>query len=522
MANRKKAAALVLSLCMLWGCTASPKQEQPTEPPRETRPVAQEFAPRDQSFGLCYQADAGFNPYTCTRLANRPVLSLLYQGLFFVSSEYRAEPVLCKTYSCSDDLKTYVFTLEDATFSDGSPLGVQDVIASLQAAMGSPVYGNRLRHVKELSATAEGALKITLDTAYENLPLLLDIPVVRAQDVESDRPLGTGPYTLEGAGTLHLALRGNRWSEYPPAVEYASIELSATRTPADIRDEFEFGQTDLVCADPGAVSYVEYRCDYELWDCATGIMLYLGVNAQDGCALNSGTVRAALTRALDRSALTAVYQGFAEETCLPVSPSSDFYDSTLAARYGYDPQVFTAALTEAGMRGTQVTLLVNGDNPTRVEVANILASQLNACGLTVTVDAPQGDSYKKALRSGAFDLYLGEVRLSPNFDLSVFYRENGALNYGGIADATINDLCALALENSGNYYDLFEAVLADGQLCPLLFRTYAVYASRGTATGLLPGLDNVFHTSNARQLSDARTEWVEPNIPDPTDATQAP
>lgn len=516
---KKKTAALLLCLTTLWGCSA-PVGQTPseTEPSQQTRPIAQEFAPRDESFGMTCQPDAGFNPYTCTRLVNRTVFSLLYQGLFCVNSQYRAEPVLCRTYSCSDDLKTYVFTLMDATFSDGSRLTAQDVLASLQAAVDSPMYGNRLRHVKEMKVNADGDLVITLDTAYENLPVLLDIPIVRAQDVEAERPLGTGPYTLEGTGTLRLDRRDNWWSEYPAAVDFETIELSSTQTPAQIRDEFEFGLTDLVCADPGAASYVEYRCDYELWDCATGIMLYLGVHAESETVLDYDTIRAALTHAIDRSELVAIYKGFAEEAYLPASPSADCYSSVQANAYGYDPEIFKAAVNDAAPRNTELTLLVNGDNSTRVEAAYAIADQLNQCGLTVTVEAPDEESYRKALREDAFDFYLGEVRLSPNFDLSCFYQERGYLNYGLIADGAIDDLCTLALENSGNYYDLFEAVMADGQLCPLLFRTYAVFASRGTVTGLLPGLDSVFHGSNTRQLSDAKAEWPEPS-PDPTDGT---
>lgn len=168
-----------------------------------------------KSFGLTYQPEAGCNPYTCTRLANRPLISLMYQGLFSVTSQYRAEPVLCKRYSCTSDRKTYRFQLAEATFSDGSPLTAQDVAASLEAAKGSPVYGDRLRHVTKI--TPEGdQVTLTLDTPYDNLPVLLDIPIVRSGDVEAKEPLGTGPYAMDAGGTA-LNRRRDWWSEYPPA-----------------------------------------------------------------------------------------------------------------------------------------------------------------------------------------------------------------------------------------------------------------------------------------------------------------
>lgn len=142
---------------------------------------------RVRSFGLSYQPEAGCNPYTCTRLTNRPLLSLMYQGLFSVTSQYRAEPVLCQSYSCTSDLKTYRFRLVAATFSDGSALTGQDVVASLEAAKGSPVYGDRLRHVTGMTADGD-VVTLSLDTPYENLPVLLDIPIVRAGDVGTEVP----------------------------------------------------------------------------------------------------------------------------------------------------------------------------------------------------------------------------------------------------------------------------------------------------------------------------------------------
>ena len=151
------------------------------------------------------------------------------------------------------------------------------------------------------------------------------------------------------------------------------------------------------------------------------------------------------------------------------------------------------------------------DNPLRVTAAQSVADSLTACGLQVTVRALDREPYTQALQTGDFDFYLGEVRLSPNFDLSPFFREGGALSYGSVSDEALDALCRKALENSGNYYELHQAVMDSGQLCPLLFRTYAVFATRGMVSDLLPGLDAVFHTANSRQLADARVDWEGPD-----------
>ena len=88
-------------------------------------------------------------------------------------------------------------------------------------------------------------------------------------------------------------------------------------------------------------------------------------------------------------------------------------------------------------------------------------------------------------------------------DLTPFFSANGALNYGGIDDIGVYTLCLQALENQGNYYTLHQRVMEDGYLCPILFRSYAVYASRGLLTELQPARDNLFCYSIGRTITDA-------------------
>lgn len=518
MKKNKILLAVVLCLSLLLGCAPGGTDPQTTEP---TEPEESQSTEESRPFGLCYQADGGFNPYTTTRLINRPVLSLVYQGLFVTNSQYRAEPVLCKSFAHTDDLKTYRFLLENATFSDGSPLEAGDVVASLKAATGSAVYGNRLRLVTGITALGPQELEITLSTACESLPQLLDIPIVRQEDVAASFPLGTGAYYLAQGTGLFLQRRSDWWSDYEPPVSDPRIMLLETIMPGDVRDEFEFGATDLVCADPASDSYVDYRCDYELWDCSTGIMVYLGCNVDKG-AFSNAILRSALTYALDRDAITALYKGFGRKALLPADPAADCYDTVLASKYDLDIEKFQNALVESRQSGRSVRILVNKDSDLRVAAAGLIADQLTALGMAARVEAKGLEEFRRALRDGEYELFLGELRLSPNFDLATFFLSNGAACYGGMNSGNLMKLNTMAMENSGNYYDLFKGVMDDGRLCPLLFRTYAVFTTRGVIPELSPALDCVFHSTNTRQLSDALVSWEilagpAPAEPEPTE-----
>ena len=138
----------------------------------------------------------------------------------------------------------------------------------------------------------------------------------------------------------------------------------------------------------------------------------------------------------------------------------------------------------------------------RTRAARAIAEMLNACGLKATTSELSGDAYTKALTKGNYDLHLGQTTLSANMDLSAFYSGTGALNFSGLSDAAILMVCQEALANSGNYYTLHQMVMDDAMLCPILFRSYAIYTERGLFDELNPSKDNLFFYHLGKTLED--------------------
>ena len=91
---------------------------QATEEAISTEPGESEAGTQD--FTMAYYEQDGFNPYLCSGYTNRLFFSLIYQGLFSVGRDYHVEPMLCRSYSVSSDMRRFTFYLERATFSDGS------------------------------------------------------------------------------------------------------------------------------------------------------------------------------------------------------------------------------------------------------------------------------------------------------------------------------------------------------------------------------------------------------------------
>ena len=499
-----------LLLCLFAGCgRASTGDHTPTgdglswdetTTPSNDDPIDDQV----QELTLTYYEEHTMNPYQCTEYTNQALFSLLYQGLFVVDRNYNVSPLLCKNYKVSNGNSTYTFYPEAATFSDGSVLTAEDVAASLKAAKSSNIYKGRFHLVTSISVSSDGGVVVKLKTPYENFPLLLDLPIIKASEINSDRPLGTGPYKFEETpGGMQLRKRTDWWCSANLVVTAPYISLVKAKSTTQIRDEFQFGDVDMVYADPGSDSYADFRCDYELWDSENGIFLYLACSSKSAVFSNKA-VRTALTHAINRELLAdTYYRGFARAATLPASPLFPHYNTSLAEQYGYDAAKFTSVLEEQKLTGSTVVLLVNKDDSLRLRAARAIGEMLTQCGLVVKMKELNTSSYLSALKSQNYDLYFGQTKLSANMDLSAFFSTSGTLNYGGISNTSAYMLSLEALANTGNYYSLHKTVMDNGLLCPVLFRSYAVYTNRGVLSGMTPARDNVFYYTIGKSMADA-------------------
>ena len=508
----KRILSLILACLLVLGCfTGCQNDESAYEPTGDALVMEGDtniLSPVDNTvkeLKLTYYASKTMNPLLSADFTNRVLFSLIYQGLFCVDRNYNAEPMLCKTYSISQDMKTHVFYLEDARFSDGTAVTNADVVSTYIAARENGYYTGRFTHIKEITATADNSVTITVDTPMENLAILLDIPILKGDQLALEHPLGSGPYVWDGTGGNPVLRRqDNWWCDVTTMINAPAISLVKAESNPQIRDEFEFNGLNLVCANPGSDKYADYRCDYELWDCENGEFLYLLCNTNSEVFSNVN-VRSALTYAIDRETIAENYRGFAQPASLPASPSSPYYSQIQAEKYAYDGGVkFNQAVSDAYMVGKPIIFLVNSDDTMRARIARTITQSLTAAGFVVELRELGGKTYRNAVSRKEFDLLLGQTRLSPNMDLSAFYANRGSLNQAGTADVAIYALCLEALANHGNYYTLYQSVMEDGRVCPILFSSYAVYATRGLMTGLAPARDNIFFYSLGKTMESAR------------------
>ena len=404
--------------------------------------------------------------------------------------------------------------------SDLAKVTASDVVASYKQAMENDYYKYRFyKHLLEVKETEDGGILFQMDTAYQNLALLLDVPIVKASEVANltEAPAGSGPYVfVESSGGAVLQRNPNWWcGDLKIPARDNTINLTAVSTTAEVRDAFQFNgdnSVSVVCTNPMSDSFAEYRCDYELWEIESGYMIYLGCNILYSEHFDDGTLRTFLTYGIDRESLAeSAYKGLVSPVTLPCAPTESYYSKSLAAKYAYDPMKFIEKLSayripQKDGADKELRILVNSDDSARTRIARDLASNLTALGLPATTLESGGTLYKNTIVAGNFDVYLGMTRLSPDMDLTEFFRPYGEMSRGGMSHEILYNMCLKALEDSGNYYNFYQKLAEDGRIIPMMFGYYNVYAHRGVLPDLNPARDNVFYYSMGKTMADALIE----------------
>lgn len=348
----KRLLCLLLSLTLLAGCgqkePVSSLPDSSTEfgsmPEEGTQEIGTPQVAVNGTFTMPCNGSYSFDPYNSLSMENRAVMNLIYEGLFTMTPSYDFEPMLCESYTVSEDGMQYTLTLRDACFSNGNTLTADDVYYSLSKAQESDLYDARFRDISSYEITSPKTLVIYLSNPNDRLPCLLDFPIVPNLSATANA-LGTGPYVRNGTSGL---TQNRYWWQGTENLSVSSITLYSSASAEDTRDHFEVNTVHFVCNDPLSISSATYHCDYELWNSGGTTMQYLGFNNSEGI-FQDNRIRSAVLKAIDRSDIAeSVYHNYADAAVLPVSPSSSMYDEELARSYSFDRESALSELMASG------------------------------------------------------------------------------------------------------------------------------------------------------------------------------
>jgi peptide/nickel transport system substrate-binding protein len=369
------------------------------------------------------------------------------------------EPELASAWRVSDGGKRIDFTLRpNIRFSDGSPFGPEDVVASIRRLNDPNVHSA----IADTFRSAGGAISATVRNPSEvtvlftnpraGLEQLFDQLAISKAQAPFDGRIVLGPYVLDRyepgsyvllrrnpqywkkdgarslpyAKSIRLVIQGNRETE----------SLRFRRGEIDLLDKIDAESFERLKKErPEAVRDAGPSLDAEFFwfnqSPAGGIPEY------KQRWFRSTAFRQAISRSVNRADIARlVYLGHAQAAAGPLSPANRLWYNAALPNAAYDPASALKLLQAEGFRlddrtlrdrqGNRVefSLVTNGDSPTRTQIGAIVQQDLEKIGVRVNFTPLEFQSLiERVMGTHGYEaclLGLSNTEIDPNEEMNVW------------------------------------------------------------------------------------------------------
>jgi peptide/nickel transport system substrate-binding protein len=379
------------------------------------------------------------------------VLENVFDTLVAPDENLEMQPALAESWETSEDQLTWTFHLrEGVTWHDGTELTAGDVVYTYNRIVEEELSNAwKFGSVTGIDAPDDLTVVITVGAPTPSLLSSLGgfkgLAIVQEANVTSGeigtKPIGTGPFSLtEYASGDHITLAANPdyWGGAPAlgGIEYQFISEPSTALAALRSGEIDW--TDVV--PPQQVAELQEDDSLAVGVTPSSDYWYLALN-QKRDAWSDVRVRQAIAYAIDREAIVqAVSYGTAAANQLAIPEDSFWY--TEYSTYSTDLDTAASLLAEAGFTGGTLDMLATSDYPETVTAAQIIASNLEAIGITVEIRQPDFSTWLDEQNSGNFDMLM--MGWLGNIDPDDFYyaqhHSEGGSNAQGYANSEVDEL----------------------------------------------------------------------------------
>lgn len=436
---------------------------------------------------LGYYKGKSLSPYKTESPTNKNLLTLVYDSLFLPTDNYTVEPLIGLSFTNSEKMLTVTLD-ENALFCDGTAITPSDVVYSFDLAKESSHYKSRLSNFSSVAAGI-GSVTFSLVTPDVYAENCLTFPIVKYGTGDKDIPTGSGRYTIsKKSGNYYLT--ANIYSTRQEEMATQRISLVPITSDAGELYLLQTGDLTYFFDDLSDGEYTKIRANTAR--VSMNNLVYMGINS-DSKALKSKKVKEALCYAVNKTSLAdSAYSGIATACDIPFNPNWEVSQKINTLLYEQNTVKAGELLDEAGyvfayannkyrsknFEYIELTLLVNNESQPKKKIADMTAKWLSDIGVKVTVNSVDYNEYISALSRGDYDLYIGEIKLSPNMSLAPFFSEGGAASYGIDKDSATakayNDF-----RNGKTDISTFVQVFSlEKPFIPLLFREGMAYYSR--------------------------------------------
>ncbi|NEG55294.1 ABC transporter substrate-binding protein [Bifidobacterium platyrrhinorum] len=428
---------------------------------------------------------------------DRALIGNVYETLISRDDKNALTPGLASKWTTSADGKTLTLTLRSGlTFSNGHTLDSADVVASLQQAVEGkwPGADTKLKALSAVTNPNPTTVKIALSQPDATLTRTLSGRFGIVYDSEANidyatKAVGSGPFTVSsfdaGKAIVLAARQGGDAKVGTATLKYYADDASLVQAAKS-------GDVDLALPDEaGDADALKDDASVTLTQGASTRKVTLLYNGDSDSILSDVQVRQSLRLLLDKQALTAGRADVAQVLGGPIGPLEPGYED-LTSVLAHDSAKAHSMLSYFGSGYIGTIKLIA---PTRYQqLAQAIADQYNAEGLTVTVEALDDAQLAQRVQNRDFQLLLTD--LDGTDGTAMFANAQSDARYTN-ADAQSQYAAAVAATNDAAY--------ADG------LRTYARTVSEDAASDWLYAKRNVVVAS--KSLSGYPTQMTDDFLP---------
>ncbi|MEX3019619.1 nickel ABC transporter substrate-binding protein [Kluyvera sp. STS39-E] len=371
--------------------------------------------------------------------------SMVYEPLVKYQADGSVKPWLAKSWTHSEDGKTWVFTLrDDVTFSNGETFDAPAAAENFRA-----VLDNRQRHawlelvnqIVDVKALNHTQLQITLKSAY--YPFLQELALPRPfrfiapsqfKDNETlhgiKAPIGTGPWVLKESKLNQydvLVRNAHYWGE-KPALEKITVKVIPDPTTRAVA--FETGDIDLLYGNEGLLPLDTFARFSHIPAYRTQLSqpietVMLALNSAKA-PTNEQLVREALNHAVNKKSLIDnVLYGTQQIADTLFARTVPYADIPLKPRQ-YNPQQAITLLEKAGWtQPAGKTIREKNGQPLRIELAfigtdalsksmaEIIQADMRQIGVDVALVGEEESSIYARQRDGRFGMIFNRTWGAP-------------------------------------------------------------------------------------------------------------
>lgn len=479
---------------------------------------------------LLYCSSDSFNPYTAATAINREVCKLLFEPLYKVDNSFSAEPALAASAENSDTVCRV--TLKDAVFTDGSAVTAADVVYSCNLAKNTAgAYSAAMYEIASVSAEGSKTVVFKLSRRDPYFLNLLDFPIIKSgSDKITDAdgvvqpPIGCGRFKLnEAADGL---VKNSSYYGVHPYIE--TVRLINAPDAESVSHYVEVGATDAYYTDATDGNIV--RMSGKKADINLNRLTFIGINGSSAL-LAQPELRYAISSALDRSAIckSAFYNNAEAATgffhpdfadTAAVQTLQKTADTKIAlenlGKIGYNDSDTAGYRINSSGKHIVLSMLINGENASRKAAAELCTAQLKSIGIELRITEKSFEQYAEALAAGSFELYIGEVLIPANMDITALVLPGGSAAYGVVeakaenkaegeegassetdvenepAPATISELYASFYAGTAEITDIATALLTQMPAIPICYRKGLLFYDSGVCELSGAGLSDIF------------------------------